>query len=86
MPPPFDSSHPPFSSLRWKSVLSEFNITSSLLSLGERIQSSSFTLLDSMSAMEVMDPTIDSGMYSKGIIPITGRTNIVYPTKIIYGM
>lgn len=49
----------------WKDVTSEFMNCVSKLDLGELLKCDNLTLADSMSAIELMDPKIDSGMLLK---------------------
>ncbi|XP_050387946.1 uncharacterized protein LOC126804753 [Argentina anserina] len=49
----------------WQDITAEFKSSVSQLNLGELLKSDHFTLLEAMSAIELMDPKMDSGMILK---------------------
>lgn len=51
----------------WQDITEEFRNSVSQLKLGELLKTEQFTLLEAMSAIELMDPKMDSGMICKKI-------------------
>lgn len=51
----------------WRDITEEFRISVSQLQLGELLKTDQFTLLEAMSALELMDPKMDGGMIFKKV-------------------
>ena len=63
----------PVSKEGWSDVTELLGSAAAEMSLGEMVHGESFSLFEAMSALELMDPKMDSGMQSARVVPVLER-------------
>ena len=57
----------------WSDITELLSSAAAEMSLGEMVHGESFSLFEAMSALELMDPKMDSGMQSARVVPVIER-------------
>lgn len=64
----------------WIDITKEFRTASKELELGELLHDDSFGLFEAMSAIEMMDPKMDAGMFIRDLAPVRSYDELVKVT------
>lgn len=61
----------------WTDITKEFRAAAKELELGELLHDDTFGLFEAMSAIEMMDPKMDAGMFIRDFAPVRSYDDLV---------